>query len=147
ATPAELEKYLADTLLAHRPRLRKLWRAAQDIQRRNAQNAAENLATLERKFITLFEESVNLLESKRQNRTVLEFPENLPVSARREEIARTILENEVVILAGETGSGKATQLPKICLEIGRGIYGLIGHTQPRRIAASTVASRIAEELR
>jgi ATP-dependent helicase HrpA len=147
ATPAELEKYLADTLLAHRPRLRKLWRAAQDIQRRNAQNAAENLATLERKFTTLFEESVNLLESKRQNRTVLEFPENLPVSARREEIARTILENQVVILAGETGSGKTTQLPKICLEIGRGIYGLIGHTQPRRIAASTVASRIAEELR
>lgn len=80
----------------------------------------------------------------------IRFPESLPVSARREEIARAIAEHPVVIVCGETGSGKTTQLPKICLELGRGLgaggKGLIGHTQPRRIAASSVAKRIAQEL-
>jgi len=74
------------------------------------------------------------------------FPEQLPVSARREEIAAAIAANQVVIVSGETGSGKTTQLPKILLEMGRGRAGQIGHTQPRRIAARTVAERIAEEL-
>ncbi len=74
------------------------------------------------------------------------FPEDLPVSGRRAEIAKAILENQVVIVSGETGSGKTTQLPKICLELGRGQAGLIGHTQPRRIAASSTAKRIAQEL-
>ena len=75
----------------------------------------------------------------------INYPD-LPVSARREEILKLIAENQVVVIAGETGSGKTTQLPKMCLELGRGIKGLIGHTQPRRIAARSVASRIAEEL-
>src|SRR5712691_7590483 len=75
-----------------------------------------------------------------------EFPPELPICARREEIAKAISSHQVVIVCGETGSGKTTQLPKICLELGRGIKGLIGHTQPRRIAARTVADRIAEEL-
>ncbi|GIJ52752.1 ATP-dependent helicase [Virgisporangium aurantiacum] len=74
------------------------------------------------------------------------FPEALPVSQRKDEIADVIRANQVVIVAGETGSGKTTQLPKICLELGRGIRGMIGHTQPRRIAARTVADRVAEEL-
>lgn len=74
------------------------------------------------------------------------FPEELPVSAHREEIARAIEANQVVIVCGETGSGKTTQLPKICLALGRGREKLIGHTQPRRIAASSVARRIAQEL-
>src|ERR671911_738651 len=74
------------------------------------------------------------------------YPPELPVSARRDDIAAAIRERQVVIVAGETGSGKTTQLPKICLELGRGVRGLIGHTQPRRIAARTVAERIAEEL-
>src|SRR5437763_2643580 len=69
-----------------------------------------------------------------------------PVVAHREEIARAIRENQVVIDCGETGSGKTTQLPKICLELGRGVSGMIGHTQPRRIAARSVAMRIAQEL-
>ncbi|HSM20675.1 MAG TPA: hypothetical protein VK876_00555, partial [Rubrivivax sp.] len=77
------------------------------------------------------------------------YPESLPVSARRDDIARAIREHPVVIVCGETGSGKTTQLPKIMLELGRGRgaggHGLIGHTQPRRIAASSVARRIAEE--
>jgi ATP-dependent helicase HrpA len=74
------------------------------------------------------------------------FPEELPVSGRRADIAAAIEAHQVVIVCGETGSGKTTQLPKICLELKRGVYGLIGHTQPRRLAAHTVAARIAQEL-
>jgi ATP-dependent helicase HrpA len=74
------------------------------------------------------------------------YPAELPVVARRAEIARAIAAHQVVIVSGETGSGKTTQLPKICLELERGVHGLIGHTQPRRIAARTVAARIAQEL-
>ena len=81
---------------------------------------------------------------------LITFPEELPVSAQRDLIAQAILEQQVVIICGETGSGKTTQLPKICLELGRGLHaggrGMIGHTQPRRIAASSVAKRIAQEL-
>lgn len=76
----------------------------------------------------------------------LTYPDSLPVSGRKDDIAAAIEENQVVIIAGETGSGKTTQIPKICLDIGRGRRGLIGHTQPRRIAARTVAERIASEL-
>ncbi len=75
------------------------------------------------------------------------YPPELPVSERREEVAELIRRHQVVVLCGETGSGKSTQLPKICLDLGRGIAGRIGHTQPRRIAARTLAARVAEELR
>lgn len=75
------------------------------------------------------------------------YPEQLPVSQKKDEIAEAIRDHQVVIVAGETGSGKTTQIPKICLELGRGVRGMIGHTQPRRIAARTVAERVAEELR
>ncbi|MEU2748556.1 ATP-dependent RNA helicase HrpA [Streptomyces collinus] len=74
------------------------------------------------------------------------YPEQLPVSQRKDAIADAIRDHQVVIVAGETGSGKTTQIPKICLELGRGVRGMIGHTQPRRIAARTVAERVAEEL-
>ncbi|MGW7468249.1 ATP-dependent RNA helicase HrpA [Streptomyces xantholiticus] len=74
------------------------------------------------------------------------YPEQLPVSQKKDEILETIRDHQVVIVAGETGSGKTTQIPKICLELGRGVRGMIGHTQPRRIAARTVAERVAEEL-
>jgi len=76
----------------------------------------------------------------------ISYPEHLPVVDRREDIAAAIRDFQVVVLAGETGSGKTTQIPKICLELGRGVTGMIGHTQPRRIAARAVAERIAEEL-
>ncbi|MER6617106.1 ATP-dependent RNA helicase HrpA [Streptomyces xantholiticus] len=74
------------------------------------------------------------------------YPEQLPVSQKKDDILETIRDHQVVIVAGETGSGKTTQIPKICLELGRGVRGMIGHTQPRRIAARTVAERVAEEL-
>ncbi|MCG7757087.1 MAG: hypothetical protein LZF63_10585, partial [Nitrosomonas sp.] len=74
------------------------------------------------------------------------YAEELPVNLRREEIKQAIENHQVVIICGETGSGKTTQIPKICLELKRGVNGLIGHTQPRRIAARTVAARIAAEL-
>jgi ATP-dependent RNA helicase HrpA len=76
----------------------------------------------------------------------ISYPAELPVSTRRDDIAAAIRDHQVVIVAGETGSGKTTQIPKICLELGRGVRGRIGHTQPRRLAARTVAARIAEEL-
>ncbi|MDP8568060.1 ATP-dependent RNA helicase HrpA [Methylophilus aquaticus] len=75
-----------------------------------------------------------------------DYPPELPVSGKKDDIAAAIAKHQVVIVCGETGSGKTTQLPKICLELGRGVSGLIGHTQPRRIAARSVASRIAQEL-
>ena len=77
----------------------------------------------------------------------IEFPTDLPVAGKRADLVRAISENQVVIVCGETGSGKTTQLPKICLALGRGVLGMIGHTQPRRVAARTVASRIAFELK
>jgi ATP-dependent helicase HrpA len=86
------------------------------------------------------------VEARRHAVPVVSYPPELPVSQRKDEIAAAIRDNQVVIVAGETGSGKTTQLPKICLELGRGVTGQIGHTQPRRIAARTVAERIAEEL-
>jgi ATP-dependent helicase HrpA len=86
------------------------------------------------------------VEARRHAVPAVSYPPELPVSQRKDEIAAAIRDNQVVIVAGETGSGKTTQLPKICLELGRGVTGQIGHTQPRRIAARTVAERIAEEL-
>ncbi len=86
------------------------------------------------------------VEARRRALPAIYYPPELPVSQLKDEIAEVIRDNQVVIIAGETGSGKTTQLPKVCLELGRGVTGQIGHTQPRRIAARTVAERIASEL-
>jgi ATP-dependent helicase HrpA len=86
------------------------------------------------------------VQQRRESRPKIEYPAELPVSRRKDDIAAAIRDNQVVIVAGETGSGKTTQLPKICLELGLGVRGQIGHTQPRRLAARTVAERIASEL-
>ena len=92
-------------------------------------------------------QSAERLRLRREKLPAPSYPEELPVSGKRADIAAAIAAHQVVIVCGETGSGKTTQLPKICLELGRGAAGLIGHTQPRRLAARTVAARIAAELR
>ncbi|HEY7087080.1 MAG TPA: ATP-dependent RNA helicase HrpA [Tepidisphaeraceae bacterium] len=92
------------------------------------------------------ERSSTQLQQRRGNVPAVRYPDDLPVVQKRQEIARAITENKVVVICGETGSGKTTQLPKICLELGRGVAGMIGHTQPRRIAARSVSTRIAQEL-
>jgi ATP-dependent helicase HrpA len=92
------------------------------------------------------ERSVALRRQRQASLPKPRFPDHLPVVERRGEIAEVIGKHQVIVLCGETGSGKTTQLPKICLELGRGVAGMIGHTQPRRIAARSVASRIAQEL-
>ncbi|WP_244201050.1 ATP-dependent RNA helicase HrpA [Lonsdalea britannica] len=86
------------------------------------------------------------VENRRASLPAIRYPEALPVSQKKDAIMKAIRDHQVVIVAGETGSGKTTQLPKMCLELGRGVTGLIGHTQPRRLAARTVADRIAAEL-
>jgi ATP-dependent helicase HrpA len=103
--------------------------------------SADTLQKLSEQFVA----AEALIATRTAAVPAISYPD-LPVSDRRGEIARAISENQVVVIAGETGSGKTTQLPKICLELGRGIRGTIGHTQPRRLAARTVAQRIADEL-
>ncbi len=91
--------------------------------------------------------SAQQLQARLQNKPLTSYPDELPVSQKRDEIIAAIEKNQVIIICGETGSGKTTQLPKMCLDAGLGIRGIIGHTQPRRLAARSVANRIAEELK
>lgn len=121
-------------------RLRKQLR---EIARRIKTN--QDLTPAWQKWISAVKTSQQKVESRLEKYPDITYPD-LPVSARAEEICDLIKQHQVVIIAGETGSGKTTQLPKICLQAGRGMHGIIGHTQPRRIAARSVASRIAEEL-
>ena len=105
----------------------------------------QNIKSLEELRIAI-EKSIQAKQIKLAQLPNIVYPKGLPISDSADKIAEAIKANQVVIIAGETGSGKTTQIPKICLSLGRGIDGLIGHTQPRRIAARTVANRIAEEL-
>jgi ATP-dependent helicase HrpA len=131
---------LDSLMLRDRQRLLKRLHGAKKVSKPAAMQAiADELAA----EITVAEQRV---ASRRAATPTIRYPENLPVSQKKQDIADAIRDNQVVIVAGETGSGKTTQLPKICLELGRGITGLIGHTQPRRLAARTVADRIADEL-
>jgi len=98
------------------------------------------------RFTEQVDGSVHKRRLRQQNVPSPTYPSELPVVEQRDEILSAIHEHQVIILCGETGSGKTTQLPKLCLEAGRGVAGLIGHTQPRRIAARSVANRIASEL-
>ena len=108
----------------------------------SGRNMDEALAAVARDV----ERSFKRREERQRNLPRPTYPQALPVVEKKDEIARVIAENQVVVLCGETGSGKTTQLPKICLELGRGVAGMIGHTQPRRIAARSVAARLAQEL-
>ncbi len=128
-------------------RLRALsGRAEARSPRHGARRPARSDDTLERLDADI-RRSIERAAARRAAMPRVMYPAELPVVQRREEIAAAIAANPVIILCGETGSGKTTQLPKICLELGRGVTGMIGHTQPRRVAARTVANRIAEELR
>jgi ATP-dependent RNA helicase HrpA len=118
-------------------------------QLRRIKNASKEGKPFDRNLDRLnqsIEKSIQQLEDRKGKLPKIRYENELPVLEKKEEIIQAIRENQVVIICGETGSGKSTQLPKICLEMGRGIHGMIGHTQPRRIAARSVASRIAEEL-
>jgi len=108
----------------------------------NKQAQAQKVAQLN----TEVERSMSTALSRKQNLPLITYPDILPIAQKSDLIKKTILQNQVTILCGETGSGKTTQLPKICLDIGLGIRGKIGHTQPRRLAARSVSLRIAEEL-
>ncbi|MDX1320554.1 MAG: ATP-dependent RNA helicase HrpA, partial [Oceanospirillum sp.] len=134
---AEVESALDQVLLKDRFRLQQSWRQAlkqkdSDKQQKLAQQILRSAEKADRR--------AKLIPK-------VEYPENLPVSQKKADIAEAIQNNQVVVIAGETGSGKTTQIPKICLELGLGAKGLIGHTQPRRLAARTVADRVAEELK
>ena len=119
------------------------WLRRLDARRRQRQPIDRSL----KKVTQAIEEAVALRAARAAAAgRALTYPEELPISQRRAEIAEAIAGNQVVVVCGETGSGKTTQLPKICLEMGRGVDGLIGHTQPRRVAARSVAERIAAEV-
>jgi ATP-dependent helicase HrpA len=117
------------------------------MQRNLLRASGEKREKLQADFAALLEKSRAGLEKRQASLPKPEFQADLPVNERREEIAALIKKHQVVIVCGETGSGKTTQLPKICLELGRGGAGLIGHTQPRRLAARSVATRLAQELK
>src|SRR5215210_4167520 len=112
---------------------------------RRARDQGERAATLQR-LVGEIERAEARMVARRAAVPEVSYPPELPVSARRDDLLAAIRDHQVVVVAGETGSGKTTQLPKVCLELGRGVRGAIAHTQPRRIAARTVAERIAHEL-
>ncbi|MCA8989242.1 MAG: ATP-dependent RNA helicase HrpA, partial [Planctomycetaceae bacterium] len=134
-----VETRLNETMLVDRHRLRQRWRALQ--RKRDTKGDSEREALLGQ-----IETSVARAELRQKQLPKPVFSGTLPIDDRIDEIAEAISTHQVTIVCGETGSGKSTQLPKICLALGRGIGGIIGHTQPRRIAARSVAARIATEL-
>ncbi|ANJ96391.1 ATP-dependent helicase HrpA [Serratia plymuthica] len=127
-------------MLRDQQRLQRRLQGARKIKNPDAQQAA--VAEVESDMAAALQK----VQARAASCPKITYPENLPVSQKKQDILNAIRDHQVVIVAGETGSGKTTQLPKICLELGRGVKGLIGHTQPRRLAARTVANRIADEL-
>ncbi|MGW3629090.1 ATP-dependent RNA helicase HrpA [Streptomyces sp. NPDC005122] len=136
----DLAPRLAELSLRDAHRLGRRLEGARRIRKPEARTAV--LAEIEAEVTT----AEARMAERRARVPAVTYPEQLPVSQKKSDIADAIRDHQVVIVAGETGSGKTTQIPKICLELGRGVRGMIGHTQPRRIAARTVAERVAEEL-
>ena len=137
-----LKKCMLCDVQRFRRRLQKINKAKPVGTQTNKQTITQAIGQLAKEI----DLSIARAQSRKQNLPVITFPENLPIAQKSGLIKKTILENQVTVLCGETGSGKTTQLPKICLDIGLGIRGKIGHTQPRRLAARAVSQRIAEEL-
>ncbi|MBB4821555.1 ATP-dependent helicase HrpA [Pseudomonas alcaligenes] len=133
---ASLHKNLDHALIADRHRLR---RQLHELHKKP--DEAKLAQWLER-----FQASCAKVEARRSSVPRMRYDDALPIAAKRDEIKAALEKHQVLVIAGETGSGKTTQLPKICLEMGRGTHGLIGHTQPRRLAARSVATRVAEEI-
>ena len=136
---ADLRRALPELMLHDQHRLARRIDRANGLRDQAARDKAVAELTAE------IDRAARRVARRREAVPDISYPAELPVSQRRDDIAQAIRDHQVVIVAGETGSGKTTQLPKICLELGRGVTGQIGHTQPRRIAARTVAERIAEE--
>lgn len=136
-----LKVLIADCMLIDQRGFNRALARAQD-PNLSALHKQQALASLTAKISV----SIEKVQARQASIPKIEYPEGLPVSAKREDIAKALLTHQVLVLAGNTGSGKTTQLPKICLDLGFGAKGLIGHTQPRRIAARAVATRIAEEI-
>lgn len=136
----QLRDRLPELMLHDQRRLRRRIEGARKV------HDAEALESVVAEIATDVADAEARVERRRAAIPDLDYPEALPVSQRRTDLLAAIRDNQVVIVAGETGSGKTTQLPKMCLELGRGVQGLIGHTQPRRLAARTVAERVAEEV-
>ena len=139
-TPVELRSRLPELMLRDQHRLRRRIERAASL--RGDGRREHELG----KLASDVDAAAARVQTRRNSVPVVSYPAELPVSQRKDEIAAAIRDHQVVIVAGETGSGKTTQIPKICLELGRGVTGQIGHTQPRRLAARTVAERIADEL-
>ncbi len=144
--PNALNQQLQTCMLADKHVLRRKWRDVADLQKLKDEKSTLKAQRLLGEIAQKVHQSQQKYAARLASLPQPDYPQELPVSSRRDEIAQAIKNNQVVIVCGETGSGKTTQLPKICLELGRGVAGLIGHTQPRRIAARSVASRIAQEL-
>ncbi|MEV0090694.1 ATP-dependent RNA helicase HrpA [Streptomyces sp. NPDC050738] len=138
---ADLQATLDEASLRDAHRLGRRLEGARRIHKPEARQAVLDEIAAEA------EKSAVRMRARRTRMPAITYPEQLPVSQKKDEIADAIRDHQVVIVAGETGSGKTTQIPKICLELGRGVRGMIGHTQPRRIAARTVAERIADEMK
>ncbi|PLR35462.1 ATP-dependent RNA helicase HrpA [Chimaeribacter californicus] len=137
---AALAQHLPDLMLRDQQRLQRRLQGARKVSNPQAQEAIA--AELSQDI----DAARQRVAQRMAARPRITYPENLPVSQKKQAILEAVRDHQVVIVAGETGSGKTTQLPKICMELGRGIKGQIGHTQPRRLAARTVANRIADEL-
>ncbi len=139
-TLAELRRRLPALMLDDQHRIGRRLDKARGIR------AADKRRTTFASIADAMTRAEQAVQRRRQRVPEIRYPEQLPVSQLKDDIAAAIRDHQVVVVAGETGSGKTTQIPKICLELGRGVHGMVGHTQPRRLAARTVAERIAEEL-
>ena len=135
-----LHQQLQTCMLADRHTLSRKMREISDLSKSKDEKTVSKIQRMQVEIAQKLHSSQTRYATRLNKLPKPEYPLDLPVSSRRDEIAEAIKNNQVVIVCGETGSGKTTQLPKICLELGRGVSGLIGHTQPRRIAARSVAS-------
>ncbi|WP_414684455.1 ATP-dependent RNA helicase HrpA [Methylotenera sp.] len=145
--PANFEHALHSCMLADRHALRRKMQEIKSLQKLADEKSLAKAQRMVNEVVQKMHASQQKYQLRLAQLPKPEYPLELPVSGKRDEIATAITKHQVVIVCGETGSGKTTQLPKICLELGRGVSGFIGHTQPRRIAARSVASRIAQELK